>query len=78
MALNPLRIRRSIVDIGATPEQGDGFAEGQGEGFQDLVGNEDLARALSELEQRLINRLLIAMIGIAAVIISAVALLAQL
>ncbi len=35
MALNPLRIRRSIVDIGATPEQADEFSEALSEGFED-------------------------------------------
>ncbi len=74
MALNPLRIRRSIVDIGATSEQADEFTEAVHEGFEDLATKQDL----EALEERIVNRLLIAMIGIAAVIIGAVALLTQL
>ena len=74
MALNPLRIRRSIVDIGANDAQADEFTEALAEGFTDLATKKDL----KALEERIVNRLLIAMIGIAAVIIGAVALLTQL
>jgi hypothetical protein len=74
MALNPLRIRRSIVDMGATSEQADEFTEALQEGFADLATKQDL----EALEHRIVNRLLLAMIGIAAIIIGAVALLTQL
>lgn len=73
MALNPIRIRRSIVDIGANDAQADEFTEALSEGFDDLATKEDL----KALEERIVNRLLIGMIGIAAVIIGAVALLTQ-
>ena len=78
MALNPIRIRRSIVDLGATSEQADEFTEALKEGHSDLVTKEDLRNELAALEQRIVNRLLIAMIGTAAVVIGAVALLTQL
>ncbi|MCY4618471.1 MAG: hypothetical protein OXD50_07955 [Chloroflexi bacterium] len=78
MALNPIRIRRSIVDIGANDAQADEFTEAVSEGFEDLVTKDDLRLELQAMEQRIVNRLLIAMIGIAAVIIGAVALLTQL
>ena len=74
MALNPLRIRRTIVHIGATSEQADEFTEALQEGFTDLATKEDLEAQ----EHRIVNRLLIAMIGLTAVIIGAVALLTQL
>ncbi len=74
MALNPLRFRRSIADIGASAEQADEFTEALHEGFEDLATKQDL----EALEERIVNRLLISMIGIAAVIIGAVALLTQL
>ena len=74
MALNPLRIRRSIVDIGANDAQADEFTEALAEGFTDLATKKDL----EALEERIVNRLLIAMIGFAAVNIGAVALLTQL
>jgi len=74
MALNPLRIRRSIVDIGANDAQADEFTEALAEGFTDLATKKDL----EALEERIVNRLLLAMIGITAVIIGAVALLTQL
>ena len=78
MALNPIRIRRSIVDIGGTSEQADEFMEALREGFEDLVTKEDLRLELQAMEQRIVNRLLLAMIGIAAANIGAVALLTQL
>ncbi len=78
MALNPIRIRRSIVDIGANDAQADEFTEAVSEGFGDLVTKGDLRLELQAMEQRIVNRLLIAMIAIAAVIIGAVALLTQL
>ena len=74
MALNPIRIRRSIVGIGASPEQADEFTEALSEGFSDVATKQDL----DALEHRVVNRLLIAMLGIAAVIIAATALLTQL
>ncbi len=74
MALNPHRIRRSIVDIGANDVQADEFTDALSEGFTDLATKKDL----EALEERIVNRLLIAMIGIAAVVIGAVALLTQL
>ena len=78
MALNPVRIRRSIVDIGANDAQADEFTEAVSEGFEGLVTKDDLRLELQAMEQRIVNRLLIAMIAIAAVIIGAVALLTQL
>ena len=78
MALNPVRIRRSIVDIGANDAQADEFTEAVSEGFEGLVTKDDLRLKLQAMEQRIVNRLLIAMIAIAAVIIGAVALLTQL
>ena len=78
MALNPIRIRRSIVDIGANDAQADEFTEAVSEGFEGLVTKDDLRLELQAMEQRIVNRLLIAMIGTAAVIIGAVALLTQL
>ena len=78
MALNPLRIRRSIISLGATDEQADEFTEALSEGLNDLVTKDDLRTELQAMEQRIVNRLLIAMIGTAAVIIGAVALLTQL
>lgn len=69
MALNPLRIRRSIIDIGATDDQAAEFTEGLQEGFVDLVTKDDLLKALEALEHRIVNRLLLAMIGLSAVII---------
>ena len=74
MALNPIRIRRSIVDISANDAQADEFTEALSEGFDDLTTKDDL----NALEERIVNRLLIAMIAIAAVVIGAVALLTQL
>jgi len=74
MALNPIRLRRSIVDIGANDAQADELTEAVAEGFTDLATKRDL----NALEERIVNRLLIAMIGIAAVVIEAVALLTQL
>ena len=78
MALNPVRIRRSIVDIGANDAQADEFTEAVSEGFEGLVTKDDLRLELQAMEQRIVNRLLIAMIAFAAVIIGAVALLTQL
>ena len=78
MALNPLRIRRSIADIGATSEQADEFTEALQEGFSDLLTKDDLRHALEVFEQRVVNRLLIGMIGMATAIIGATALLTQL
>lgn len=66
------------MDIGATSDQADGFTEALSEGFDDLVTKNDLRLELQAMEQRIVNRLLIAMVGIAAVIIGAVALLTQL
>lgn len=74
MALNPLRIRRNLVSLGATDEQADEFTEAIQEGFTDLTTKKDL----ESLEERIVNRLLIAIIATAAVIIGAVALLTQL
>ena len=78
MPFNPIRIRRSIVDIGANDAQADEFTEAVSEGFEGLVTKDDLRLELQAMEQRIVNRLLIAMIAIAAVIIGAVALLTQL
>ena len=78
MALNPIRIRRSIFDIGANEAQADEFTEAVSEGFEGLVTKDDLRLELQAMEQSIVNRLLLAMIGIAAVIIGAVALLTQL
>ena len=78
MVLNPLRIRRSIVDIGATPQQADEFTEALQEGLQDLVTKEDLARALSELEHRLMNRVMLFGIALTGLNVAAMALLTQL
>ena len=78
MASNPLRVRRSIIDIGANDAQADEFTEAVSEGFEGLVTKDDLRLELQAMEQRIVNRLLIAMIGTAAVIIGAVALLTQL
>ena len=74
MALNPIRIRRSIVDIGANDAQADEFTEALSKGFEDLTTKDDL----KALEECIVNRLLIAMIAIAAAIIGAVPLLTQL
>ena len=74
MAFNPIRVRRSIVDIGATSEQADELTEALSEGFSDLPTKQDL-RAL---EERIVNRVLIALMATAALIIGAVALLTQL
>ena len=78
MALNPIRIRRSIAAIGATPEQADEFTEALQEGFRDLVTRDDLARALSELEHRLMNRVMLFGIALTGLNIAAMALLTQL
>ena len=78
MALNPLRIRRSFINLGATEDQADEATEALQEGFAGLVTTKDLYTALDALEHRIVNRLLLAMIGIAAIIIGAVALLTQL
>lgn len=78
MALNPLRIRRSIVDIGATDGQADEFTEALQEGFQGSVTKEDLARALSELEHRLMNRVMLLGIALTGLNVAAMALLTQL
>lgn len=78
MALNPLRIRRSYISLGASDEQADEVTEALSEGFNDLVTNDDLTSALGALEERIVNRLLIAMVATAAVVIGAVALLTQL
>ena len=78
MPFNPIRIRRSNVNIGANDGQADEFTEAVSEGFEGLVTKDDLRLELQAMEQRIVNRLLIAMIAIAAVIIGAVALLTQL
>ena len=78
MALNPLRIRRSIVDIGANDAQADEFTEAVPEGFDDLLTKNDLHNGIDAFEQRIFRRLLAAMIAMAAVIIGATALLTQL
>ena len=78
MALSPLRIRRSIVDIGANDAQADEFTEAVSEGFDDLLTKDDLHKGTDAFEQRIIRRLLVAMIGMAAVIFGATALLMQL
>ena len=77
MALNPLRIRRSFISLGASDDQADEVTEALSEGFAGLVTKDDLWVALDAMEQRIVNRLLIAMIGTAAAIIGAVALLTQ-
>ena len=69
-----LKIRRVMIAVGATDEQADEFVEA----MDDLATKEGMHRALSELETRIINRVLIIQIGIAAVIIGAMALLTQL
>lgn len=78
MALNPLRIRRSFINLGATEDQADEATEALAEGFAGLVTTEDLQAALGALEHRIVNRLLLAMIGLSAVIIGAVALIVHL
>ena len=78
MALNPLRVRRSIVDTGGTSEQADDFTEALPERLCDLLTKDDLLNGLDAFEQRIIRKLLVAMIGMAAVIIGATALLTQL
>ena len=54
-----LKIRRVMIAVGATDEQADEFVEA----MDDLVTKEDMHRALSELETRLINRMLMIQIG---------------
>ncbi len=78
MALNPIRLRRSIVSIGANDEQADEFTEALQEGFTDLVTKEDLARAMTELEHRLMNRVVVFGIALTGLNIAAMALLTQL
>ncbi len=78
MALNPLRIRRSVINLGATEDQADEATEALIEGFAGLVTTEDLHAALGALEHRIVNRLLLAMIGLSAVIIGSVALIVHL
>ena len=75
MALNPIRIRRSIVEIGANEAQADEFTEAVSEGFDDLLTKDDLSNGLDTFEQRIEKRLVIAMIGMAVLIIGATALL---
>ena len=74
MAIRVLKIRRVMISIGASDEQADEFVEA----MDDLVTKEDLARALSEMEHRLLNRMLLAGIGLTGINIGAVALLTQL
>lgn len=66
------------MDIGATSDQADDFTEALSEGFDDLLTRDDLHKGIDAFEQRIIRRLLVAMIGMTAVIIGATALLTQL
>ena len=74
MALNHFAFVAALWILVRTSEQADEFTEAVHEGFEDLATKQDL----EALEERIVNRLLIAMIGLAAVIIGAVALLTQL
>ena len=83
MALNPIRLRRSIINIGATDTQADEFVEAIDEGFDEVATKGDVAQAKNELqatmeamEQRIVNRIMLGVIAIAGIIIGAVALLA--
>ncbi len=78
MPFNPIRIRRSNVDIGTNDAQADEFTEAVSKRFDNLLTKDDLYKATDTFEQRIIRKLLFPMIGYAAVIIGATALLTQL
>ena len=74
MAMRALKVRRTLISIGATDEQADEFAESMDE----FVTKEDLNRALRELEHRLMNRVMLFGITVTGLNIGATALLTQL
>ena len=74
MAIRAVRIRRVVREIGTTDEQADEFVEA----MDDYATKQDLLNALEAMEHRIVNRLLIALMATAALIIGAVALLTQL
>ena len=74
MAIRVLKIRRVMISIGASDEQADEFVEA----MDDLVTKEDLIRSLSELEHRLMHRVIILGIALTGLNIAAMALLTQL
>ena len=63
MRFNPIRIRRSIVDIGANDAQADEFTEAVSKRFDNLLTKNDLYKGTDTFEQRIIRKLLVAMIG---------------
>ncbi len=63
------------MDIGANGAHADEFKEALSKGFDDLLTKDDLHKGIDAFEQRIIRRLLVAMIGMAAAIIGATALL---
>ena len=77
MPFNPIRIRRSNVNIGANDAQADEFTEAASKRFDNLLTKDDLYKGTDTFKQRVVRRLSIAMIGMAAVIIGATALLTQ-
>ena len=70
MALRAVRIRTVIRDIGASDEQADDFVEAMGE----LPTKENIAALLAKQ----LNRILVAQIGIAGIVIGAVAMILHL
>lgn len=74
MSLNVLRIRRAVVEMGASDEQADEFADALG----GLVTAADMHQFGRNLEARIVNRILLAMIALTGINIGAVALIVHL
>lgn len=74
MSLNVLRIRRAAVEMGANDEQADEFADALG----GLVTADDMHQFGGNLEARIVNRILLAMIALTGINIGAVALIVHL
>ena len=74
MAMRALRLRRVLISIGASDDQADEFVNA----IDELPSKQDLGRALAEMEQRLVNRMLLIGIGLSGLVIAAMALLTQL
>ena len=74
MAMRALRLRRVLISIGASDDQADEFVNA----IDELPSKPDLSRALAEMEQRLVNRMLPIGIGLSGLVIAAMALLTQL
>ena len=74
MSLNLLRIRRAAISMGADDVQADEFADS----LSDLATKDDLGQFGHDLEARIVNRILIAMIAVSGINIGAVALIVKL